>query len=170
VLPPSQDGNSPDGSQDASASGGSGNAASTNATVQEGSMEAGVYYINGYPSAYVYDYARGGENSPSLLPPPPPPHNFKPSNFISSCFCFAMDFATLGIFLHVHPFLNYGFFECASHSFRGFLSLNSQWQVNGMTILNMQVLMPGNFSPLYVTCSKNPPPPPPLCTLNLFCW
>jgi len=65
VLPPSQDGNSPDGSQDASASGGSGNAASTNATMQEGSMDAGVYYINGYPSAYVYDYARGGENSPS---------------------------------------------------------------------------------------------------------
>ncbi|CAK9861631.1 unnamed protein product [Sphagnum jensenii] len=32
---------------------------STNATMREGSMDAGVYYINGYPSAYVYDYARG---------------------------------------------------------------------------------------------------------------
>jgi hypothetical protein len=74
VLPPSQDGNSPDGNRDASASGGSDNAASTNATTQEGSMDAGVYYINGYPSAYVYDYACGGENSPSSPPaftPPP---------------------------------------------------------------------------------------------------
>lgn len=68
MLPPSQDGNSPDGSQDASASGGRGNAASTNATMREGSMDAGVYYINGYPSAYVYDYAHGGENSPSSPP------------------------------------------------------------------------------------------------------
>ncbi len=99
---------------------------------------------------------------------PPPWRNFKPSNFISSCFCFAMDFATLGIFLHVHPFLHYRFFECASHSFRGFLSLSSQWQVNGMTILNMQVLMLGNFSPLYVTCSKKPPPPPSLYTKSLL--
>jgi len=123
-------------------------------------MDAGVYYINGYPSAYVYDYARGGENSPSSCPASPPRRNFKPSNFISSCFCFAMDFATLGIFLHVHPFLHYRFFECASHSFRGFLSLSSQWQVNGMTILNMQVLMLANFSPLYVTSSENPPLPP----------
>ncbi len=93
------------------------------------------------------------------IPLAAPRHNFKPSNFISSCFCFAMDFATLGIFLHVHPFLHNRFFECASHSFCGFLSLNSQWQVNGMTILNMQVLMLGNFSPLYVTCSKPPAPP-----------
>jgi hypothetical protein len=35
-------------------------------------MDAGVYYINGYPSAYVYDYARGGENSPSSCPASPP--------------------------------------------------------------------------------------------------
>jgi len=64
VLLTKQDAIYSNGSQDASTSGGSGNATSTNATIQEGSMDVGMYYINGYPFAYVYDYACGGENSP----------------------------------------------------------------------------------------------------------
>ncbi len=59
-----QDGIYLDGSQDASTSGGNGNATSIDATTQEGSMDVSMYYINGYPFAYVYDYACGGENSP----------------------------------------------------------------------------------------------------------
>lgn len=59
-VPPSQDGNSSDGSGDASASGGTADAASTNG-IHEGSVEAGVYYLNGYaPHGYVYDYPHGG--------------------------------------------------------------------------------------------------------------
>jgi len=64
VPPSSQDGSCSDGSRDAaSVSGGSGNAASTNAATQEGSVDAGMYYVNGYPTphAYVYDYTHGGE-------------------------------------------------------------------------------------------------------------
>jgi hypothetical protein len=67
VPPSSQDGSCSDGSRDAaSVSGGSGNAASTNAATQEGSVDAGMYYVNGYPTphAYVYDYPHGGENFP----------------------------------------------------------------------------------------------------------
>ncbi len=92
--------------------------------------------------------------STPLLPPPPLFCNFKPSNFISNYFCFVVDFVTLGIFLHVHPFLHYRFPFFLWVSFFEFYMVG-EWD----DYPHMQVLMLGNFSPLYVTCSRKPPCP-----------
>jgi hypothetical protein len=45
-------------------------------------MDVGVYYINGYPSTYVYDYACGGENS-LINPLAPPPLSTSSNPYIS---------------------------------------------------------------------------------------